>query len=46
MTDKPTPQIDKFRDLARKLNADEDTFKAKLRKVATARRRPEKPAKR
>ena len=34
------PQIDKFRDLARQIGADEDeeAFKAKLRKVATAPR--------
>ncbi len=36
------PQIDKFRDLAREIGADEDpeAFKAKLRKVATAPRQP------
>jgi hypothetical protein len=40
MTDKPKPQIDKFRDLARKLECDEDeeAFKAKFKKVATAPR--------
>lgn len=42
----PKPQIDKFRDLARELEADEDpeAFKAKLRKVASAPREP-KPTK-
>jgi hypothetical protein len=37
-------QIDKFRDLARQLGADEDeeAFKAKLVKVAKAPRRPAK----
>ena len=35
-----TPQVEKFRDLARELECDEDeeAFKAKLRKVATAPR--------
>jgi hypothetical protein len=38
MSEKPKPQIDKFRDLARELEADENeaAFKAKLRKVAKA----------
>jgi len=43
-----TAQIDKFRDLARELEADEDeeAFKAKLKKVATAPKpvEPKKPA--
>jgi hypothetical protein len=36
------PQIDKFRELAREIGADEDeeAFKAKLRKVAEAPRQP------
>jgi hypothetical protein len=36
MTDAPKPQVDKFRDLARQIGADEDeeAFKAKLRKIA------------
>ena len=36
--DQPKPQADKFRDLARELECDEDeeAFKEKLRKVATA----------
>jgi hypothetical protein len=35
-------QVDKFRDLAREIGADEDpeAFKAKLRKVATAPKAP------
>jgi hypothetical protein len=39
------PQIDKFRQLARELEADEDenAFKAKLRKVAKAPRQEAKP---
>lgn len=40
-------QIDKFRDLARQLECDEDeeAFKAKVRKVATAPRRTQGEAK-
>jgi hypothetical protein len=40
MPEKPKRQIDKFRDLAREIGADDDeaAFKAKLRKVATAPR--------
>jgi hypothetical protein len=40
------PQIDKFRDLARELECDEDedAFRAKFKKVATAPR-PAKPDK-
>ena len=44
---KPKPQIDKFRDLAREIGADEDpeAFKAVVRKVATAPKetKPKKP---
>ena len=38
MTEKPKPQADKFRDLARELECDEDevAFEEKVRKVATA----------
>jgi hypothetical protein len=38
------PQIDKFRQLARELGADEDedAFKAKLRKIAKTPRSPKK----
>lgn len=38
MTEVPKPQADKFRDLARKLECDEDEarFEDKVRKVATA----------
>lgn len=44
---KPTgsePQIDKFRDLARELECDEDedAFKAAVRKIAQAPRPPKK----
>jgi hypothetical protein len=41
------PQIDRFRQLARELGADEDpeAFKAKLRKVAKAPRQPKVPDK-
>lgn len=37
MTDDPNPQADKFRDLARELECDEDeaAFEDKVRKVAT-----------
>lgn len=42
MTNKPKPQVERFRDLARELECDNDeaAFKAKLRKVATALRPP------
>lgn len=42
MTDTPKPQLEKFKDLARELEVDEDeaAFKAKLRKIATAPRPP------
>lgn len=38
MTDAPKPQADKFRDMARQLEADEDEarFEGAARKVATA----------
>jgi hypothetical protein len=38
--DKPKPQIDKFRELARELECDEDpeAFKAKVKKIARAPR--------
>lgn len=38
MTDAPKPQADKFRELARDLECDEDepAFEDKVRKVATA----------
>lgn len=38
MTEKPEPQADKFRDLARELECDEDeaAFEDKVRKVATS----------
>ena len=41
MTDAPNPQADKFRDLARELECDEDeaAFEEKVRKVAV----PPKP---
>ena len=48
MTDAPKPQADKFRDLARELECDEDeaAFKANLRKVARSRPpAPEQPPK-
>jgi hypothetical protein len=43
----PRTQAEKFRDVARELECDEDpeAFKAKLRKVATAPRVPAKDAK-
>ena len=43
----PVTQADKFKALARELEADEDpeAFKAKLRKVATAPRQSKPPAK-
>ena len=39
---KPGPQVDKFRELARELGADEDeaAFKAKLVKIAKVPRQP------
>lgn len=42
MAEEPKPQVDKFRDLARELEADEDEarFEETVRKVAT----PHKPA--
>ena len=48
MSEDPRHQADKFRDLARELECDEDeeAFKAKLRQVAKAPRQPapkEKP---
>ena len=44
MPDQPKPQPDKFRDMARELECDEDeaAFEAKVRKVATTPK-PEKP---
>lgn len=44
MTDDPKPQADKFRDMARELECDEDeaAFEDKVRKVATTPA-PEKP---
>ena len=38
MSDEPKPQVDKFRDLARELEADEDEarFEETVRKVAKA----------
>jgi len=44
--DAPKPQVDKFRDLARQIGADEDeaAFKAKLRQIArTPPQHREKP---
>lgn len=43
MTEAPKPQADKFRDLARELECDEDeaAFEEKVRKVATAPADPE-----
>lgn len=45
MTDKPKPQIDKFRDAARELETDdgEVRFDERLKRLATAPREP-KPA--
>ena len=45
MSEDPRPQADKFRDLARELECDEDedAFKAAVRKVGTAPREPVKP---
>lgn len=44
MTETPKPQADKFRDMARELECDDDeaTFEEKVRKVATAPKRDEK----
>lgn len=44
-TEPPTPQVEKFRDLARELEADEseEAFDERLRKIATAPKPPEKP---
>lgn len=44
MADTPKPQADKFRDLARELECDEDedAFKAAVRKIGTAPRTPPK----
>lgn len=38
LQEKPKPQVDKFRDLARQLEADEDeaAFEEKVRKIAKA----------
>lgn len=48
MNDKPTkPQLDKFRDLARELEADEDeaAFEERVRRIAQSQPpKPEKPA--
>jgi hypothetical protein len=46
MTDAPKPQADKFRDLARELECDEDeaAFEHKVRKVATAPKADQEPA--
>jgi hypothetical protein len=45
MSEKPKTQADKFRDMARALECDEDeeAFKAKLRKVARAPQAPRSP---
>ena len=45
MPEKPKPQIDKFRDLARELETDDDEarFDERLKRLATAPREP-KPA--
>ncbi len=42
MTEEPKPQADKFRDLARELECDEDekAFEEKVKKVATSRSEP------
>lgn len=44
--DDPTPQTDKFRDLARELECDEDeaAFDEKVRKVAKAAPEPKRDA--
>jgi hypothetical protein len=43
MPDDPKPQPDKFRDLARELDADEDEdrFEETVRKIAPKERKPE-----
>ena len=45
MTDDAKPQPDKFRDLARELECDEDeaAFEEKVRKVATTPKPPSEP---
>ncbi|MFL5297369.1 MAG: hypothetical protein ACJ798_13390 [Phenylobacterium sp.] len=45
MSDPPKPQLDKFKELARELECDDDeeAFKAKLRQIAKAPREPVKP---
>ncbi len=45
MTKQAKPQADKFKELARELECDEDedAFKAAVRKVGTAPREPVKP---
>jgi hypothetical protein len=45
VTDKPKPQIDKFRDAARELETDDDEvrFDERLKRLATSPREP-KPA--
>ncbi len=45
MTDEPKTQIDKFKELARELGADEDEARwdERLKKVARAKPPPEKP---
>ena len=43
MSEDPKPQLDKFRDLARELEADEDParFEETVRKIAPKDRKPE-----
>lgn len=45
MTDKPKPQLDKFKEAARELEADEDEARwdERLKKVAKGKPEPEKP---
>jgi hypothetical protein len=45
MPEKPKPQIEKFRDLARELECDDDeeTFAERVKKIASAPRAPLKP---
>lgn len=45
MSDKPKPQIDKFKDAARELECDEDEARwdERLKKVAKGKPEPEKP---
>ena len=45
MTDEPKTQIDKFKELARELGADEDEARwdERLKKMARAKPAPEKP---